>query len=211
MKGLPDITCPVCQAEYSLEVALGQDDARGVVRELARCPADAGTRKALLRYCALHAPATQRLRWNRVESMLAEINGWMETGRIERGGRLWAAPASAYLSAIETIESMPTLRRPLKGHGLLLEVLSGMTAKADARAEQDRITRGRGETPVAQASRLPASKDAGKDACATQPRTRSGTAAGLQSLRDVLAGANPPQPPFDKGGSETPPEPDHGR
>lgn len=148
MSGLPNIVCPVCLAEYGLEVALGQDDARGVVRELARCPADAATRKAMLRYAALHAPTSQRLRWNRVEAILAELNGWMETARIERGGRFWAAPPSAYLAAIETIEALPTLRRPLKGHGLLLEVLSGMSSKSEAQAERAQQTRAAGHTPV---------------------------------------------------------------
>lgn len=148
MSGLPNITCPACLTEYGLEVALGQDDARGVVRELARCPADAATRKALLRYCALHAPARQRLRWGRVEAMLAEINAWMETARIERGGRVWAAPPSAYLAAIEAIEAKPDLRRPLKGHGLLLEILSSASDRAEAQAERGRETQARGVTPV---------------------------------------------------------------
>lgn len=148
MSGLPTIVCPVCLAEYGLEVALGQDDARGVVRELARCPADAATRKALLRYAALHAPASQRLRWNRVEAILAQINAWMETTRIERAGRVWSAPPAIYLAAIETIEAMPTLRRPLKGHGLLLEVLSGMSNKSEAAAERAQHTSAAGHTAV---------------------------------------------------------------
>ena len=148
MSGLPTIACPVCLSEYGLEVALGQDDARGVIRELARCPGDAATRKALLRYCALHAPTSQRLRWNRVEAILAEINGWMETARITRDGRVWAAPPSIYLAAIEIIEAMPTLRRPLKGHGLLLEVLSGMCSKTEAAAERAQHNRAAGNTPI---------------------------------------------------------------
>lgn len=186
MTGLPTITCPACLAEYGLDVALGQDDARGVVRELARCPGDAATRRALLRYCALHAPASQRLRWSRAESILGEINGWMEAGRIERGGRVWAAPASAWREAIETIEAMPSLRRPLKGHGLLLEVLAGMTDRAEARQERDRLTSGRGETPVGHVA--PAAAPA-RPAPAPVNRTRTGTQAGLQSLKAVLDGA----------------------
>lgn len=149
MSGLPLIACPVCQAEYGLEVALGQDDARGVVREMARCPADAATRKALMRYAALFAPLKQRTKWGRVESILAEINGWMETARVERGGRVWAVPAWAYLAAIETIEAMPTLRRPLKSHGLLLEILTSQIDRAEAQAERAVDTKARGHTPTA--------------------------------------------------------------
>lgn len=189
MAGLPTISCPACLAEYGLEVALGQDDARGVIRELARCPGDAATRKALLRYCALHAPASQRLRWSRVEAILSEINGWMETARIERGGRMWAAPAAAYLTAIEAIEAKPDLTRPLKGHGLLLEILANMTAKADAQAERDRLASGRGETPVGAVAPAPA-----PTRTPNTSQTRDGTRAGLQSLRETLASIKTIQP-----------------
>lgn len=148
MSGLPILACPVCHAEYGLEVALGQDDARGVVRELARCPGDAATRKALLRYCALFSPEKQRLRWSRVEALLAEINDWMEAGRIERNGRLWAAPAAAFLHAIEAIEAKPDLRRPLKGHGLLLEIIASQSNSAEAKSERQREDSLAGRTPV---------------------------------------------------------------
>lgn len=184
MSGLPTVVCPVCLAEYGLEVALGQDDARGVIRELARCPADAATRKALLRYAALHAPASQRLRWYRVEAILAEINGWMETARIERAGRVWAAPPSTYLTAIETIEAMPTLRRPLKGHGLLLEVLSGMSNKSEALAERAQHTRAAGHTAVGASAahrEFPPEKQAKKPT-----RNPEAAKAGLAEAKSIL-------------------------
>lgn len=186
MSGLPTVTCPACLAEYGLEVVLGQDDARGVVRELARCPADAATRKALLRYCALHAPASQRLRWSRVEAILAEINGWMETARIERGGRVWAAPPSVYLAAIEAIEAMPALRRPLKGHGLLLEILTGFADRADAAEERGRHQRGTGSTPVGtSAAHTPFTPEPP----AKPTHNRAAAAAALAEARAKLTGA----------------------
>jgi hypothetical protein len=144
MTGLPLITCPACLAEYGLEAALGQDDARGVLRELARCPLDAAGRKALLRYVAMFAPARQRLRWSRVEALLGELNGWIEAGRIERHGRLWATPPAAWRTAVETLEAKPDLRRPLKGHGLLLEILAGQSDRMEGDAERRAEDRKRG-------------------------------------------------------------------
>ncbi len=185
--GLPLIACPVCLAEYGLEVALGQDDARGVIREIARCPGDAATRKALLRYAALHAPAKSRLRWSRVEAIMAEINGWMEAGRIERGGRLWAAPAALYLAAIEAIEAMPALRRPLKGHGLLLEVLSGQVGRADAQAERAQETRARGTTPVGGSA---AHKPFAAEPARKPTRNPEAAIAALAKAKSIVGGRN---------------------
>jgi len=186
--GLPRVVCPACQVEMGLEAILGSDDARGVVALLARMPGSPSLRKALLRYVGLFAPAKRQIGWDRVEKLLGEVVEMMESGRVTRAGASYATPLDYWQAALDALFAMPTLRRPLKSHGLLLEILVGLAGKADARAEQQRIASGRGETPVAQASRLPTAKDAGKDACATKPRTRSGTAAGLQSLRDVLAG-----------------------
>lgn len=188
MTGLPEVTCPACQITMGLEALLGTANARGVVALMARAPGTPALRLALLRYVGLFAPAKRQIGWDRVEKLLGEVVEMMETGRVERGGITYAAPLDYWSAAMDALFAMPSLRRPLKSHGLLLEILVGLAGKADARAEQQRIASGRGETPVAQASHLPASKDAGKDACATKPRTRSGTAAGLQSLRDVLAG-----------------------
>lgn len=43
---------------------------------------------------------------------------------------------------------MPSLRRPLKTHGLLLEILTSHASKADSQAESAKLRSGRGETPV---------------------------------------------------------------
>jgi hypothetical protein len=59
----------------------------------------------------------------------------METGRIERNGRTWAAPLDYWQTALDAILANATLRRPLKSHGYLLEVLAGQTDRAEAKAE----------------------------------------------------------------------------
>lgn len=146
--GLPAITCPACQTEMGLEAILGADDARGVVEILARMPGSPTLRKGLLRYVGLFAPAKQRLRWGRVEGLLAEVLAMIEAGRIERNGRVWPAPLDYWQMAIEAVLANAHLRRPLKSHGYLLEILAGLADKAEAAGEQARLTHGRGETPI---------------------------------------------------------------
>lgn len=133
--GLPAITCPACQTEMGLEAILGADDARGVVEILARMPGSPTLRKGLLRYVGLFAPAKQRLRWGRVESLLDEVLGMVESGRVERNGRSWPAPLDYWQMGIEVILANTTLRRPLKSHGYLLEIIAGLADKAEAKAE----------------------------------------------------------------------------
>jgi hypothetical protein len=83
----------------------------------------------------LFAPAKQRLRWGRVESLLAELLAMIESGRIERNGRVWPVPLDYWQMAIEAVLANTHLRRPLKSHGYLLEILAGLADKAEAKAE----------------------------------------------------------------------------
>lgn len=148
MSGLPTVTCPACQVELALETLLGTDDARGVVELLARMPGPPALRKGALRYVGLFAPASQRLRWGRVEKLLGELAAMMEAGRIERSGRVWPAPLDYWQQALDEITSNTNLRRPIKSHGYLLEILAGLADRADAAQEQGRHQRGTGSTPV---------------------------------------------------------------
>lgn len=182
--GLPAITCPACQTEMGLEAILGADDARGVVEILARMPGSPSLRKGLLRYVGLFAPAKQRLRWGRVESLLAEVLAMIETGRIERNGRTWPAPLDYWQMAIDAVLANAHLRRPLKSHGYLLEILAGLADKAEGRAEHDRLTQGRGETPIGGVGAAEAAKPRANVAAATAP-TKPRTPM-PQSVKEIL-------------------------
>lgn len=148
MTGLPEVTCPACQITMGLEAMLGTANARGVVALMARMPGPPALRLAVLRYVGLFAPAKRQLAWDRVERLLGEVVAMMESGRVERGGVTHAAPLDYWASALDALFAMPSLRRPLKTHGLLLEILVGLAGKADAQAEVARLRTGRGETPV---------------------------------------------------------------
>ncbi len=148
MSGLPLVTCPSCQTEAPLEVYLGTDDARGVVEIMARMPGPPSLRKSALRYVALFAPASQRLRWGRVEKLLGELVEMIESGRVERNGRNWPAPVDYWQHGIDAVLANSALRRPLKSHGYLLEVIAGHANSAEAQAERKQEASRAGHTPV---------------------------------------------------------------
>lgn len=186
MSGLPKVICPACQTEMGLEALLGADDARGVVAQLAAMPGPPLLRKSVLRYVGLFAPAAQKLRWDRAERLLGEVVAMMDAGKIERGGRLWPAPQDYWQQAIDAIFAMPSLRRPLKNHNLLLEILSGMSAKAEASAEAKREAGRAGHTPV---GGLPPSNPQKKEE-APKPRASKETiAATLAAAKAITGGA----------------------
>lgn len=148
MTGLPEVCCPGCQLVSGLEVYLGTDDARGVVRQLARCPGTPALRKAALRYVELFSPLKQRLRWGRVEALLTELVDMLLSGTVERGGQVYPVPLPVFEQALHAVLDKPTLRRPLKSHGLLIEIALGLQTRVAAQAETARTTQARGATPV---------------------------------------------------------------
>lgn len=184
MTGLPNISCPSCHIEAPLEAFLGADDARGVVALMARAPGAPALRKALLRYVGLHAPAKRRITWDRAEKLLQEIIEMMESGRVERNGRTWPAPLDYWLQGLDAIFAMPALRRPLKGHGLLLEIIAGLSDRAEAREEQQRLTQGRGETPIGRPAPAPASAHEPKPT-----HNPEAAAAAIAKAKSILKGA----------------------
>ena len=148
MSGLPRVVCPACQVEMGLEAILGSDDARGVVALMARMPGTPALRKGVLRYVGLHAPAQRQISWDKVEKLISEVVEMMDAGSIQRDGRTWPAPLAYWSDALDKLFVIPTLRRPLKGHGLLLQIIADMAAGDDAKAEVAKLRTGRGETPI---------------------------------------------------------------
>lgn len=182
MSGLPHVVCPACHTQMGLEAMLGTDDARGVVEALASMPGPPLLRKSVLRYVGLFAPASQKLRWDRAERLLREVAEMMAVARIERGGRVWPAPIDYWQQAFDAIFTMATLRRPLKSHGLLLEIIAGLAAKAEAGAETKREAARAGHTPV---GGLP-SKTPEKQEAETPRASKETIAAALAGAKSIV-------------------------
>ncbi len=128
-------TCPACGAVTSLDALIGHDAARScLVQALEQTPAG----RRLVRYVAMFRPAARALSWDRTANLLGEILDMMKDARIERSGRVWAAPEAAWISALDEILALRDagkIRTPLKSHGYLLEIITGQADKAEAKAE----------------------------------------------------------------------------
>lgn len=132
--------CPACGAVASLDVLIEHDAARDAVRQAFALSDPLG--KALVRYLGLFRPPARELTFTRVAGLLSELLPDIDRGRITRSGREWPAPRAAWIGAIEVVVAAPNLKRPLKSHGYLYEVIAGQAngaeAKAEAEAEQKR-------------------------------------------------------------------------
>lgn len=141
-------TCPACGAITSLDALIGNEAARSL---LVMALEQTQTGKRLIRYVALFRPTQRQLSWDRVASLLGELMDLIKAGRIERHGRLWAAPEAAWISALDEIlarRDEGKLTLPLKSHGYLLEIITGQANKAEAQAEKRSEDTKAGRTPV---------------------------------------------------------------
>lgn len=131
------LTCPACGAVMSLDVLLANDGAREAVMAALALPAPLG--KLLVQYIALFRPAQRQLSFDRVQSLLSELAPLIESARIERAGRTWAAPLEYWRGAIEEmLAKRDKLTLPLKSHGYLLEIIAGYANKAEGAGEAKR-------------------------------------------------------------------------
>lgn len=128
-------TCPNCQEYLSLSALIEQDAAREAVRMALDFPAPLG--KYLLQYVTLFKPPQRALSVDRFAGILTELLPMVKAAQVERNGRLWAAPQHYWVTAFETIlASRDKLKLPLKSHGYFLEILVGLSDKAEAAAEK---------------------------------------------------------------------------
>lgn len=142
------LTCPACGATSSLDALIGHEAARtSLVLALDQTPVG----KRLIRYLALFRPAQRQLSWDRTANLLGELLDLIGAARIERHGRVWAAPADTWIVAIDEIlarRDEGKLTLPLKSHGYLLEIIAGQAGKIEAAAENRKEAGARGVTPV---------------------------------------------------------------
>lgn len=138
------LTCQACQAETSLEAAIGREaDARAMASFIeAYVPLGA----LLVRYLGLFRPANRRLSLARTVALFDELLPDLQRAAITRKGRDWAAPHELWRVSIEHVLAMRdkgSLTLPLSGHGYLYEVLAGHADKAEALTERAQLQAGR--------------------------------------------------------------------
>jgi hypothetical protein len=155
------LACPSCGAEMSLDVLLSHDGAREAVLTALQLPAPLG--KLLIQYLAMFRPGRRQLSWERVSTVLAELREPIAAAQIERHGRTWPAPLEYWKAALEQmvlLRDQAKLKLPLKSHGYLLEVIAGLSDKAEGRAEKAQEDRRAGRSSGAHPSHSAARKTA---------------------------------------------------
>jgi hypothetical protein len=129
------LTCQACGAIISLDAALCHEGAREAVQIALQLPAPLG--KVLVQYIALFRPEKRQLSMDRVSGLLGELLPMIEAGKIERNGKIFAAPQTYWQQALEDmLAKRDQLTLPLRSHGYLLTIIAGYADKAEAKAEQ---------------------------------------------------------------------------
>ena len=132
-----NITCPNCALHFPLIAGMNDSQARRVARLMGELPPELSS--PMLEYLSLFKPPKSGLTWTRTCKLLGEIAPWIKDGQITRKGRTWAAPKAHWQVALQSMmERRHTFTLPLKSHGYLLEILTGLADKAEAEAECQR-------------------------------------------------------------------------
>lgn len=125
------LTCPACGAQTSLE-AMTEDAAARRVSALFGGMAPMVARQVPA-YLALFRPEKTGLRWTRAETILSELAEMVRDG-FSRDRKRCKAPAEIWAHALQEVCGRD-LRRPLKGHGYLQEVVLGLSDRHAAEEE----------------------------------------------------------------------------
>ncbi len=140
---LPTVACPACHARMTLDVVVAHEGLTEVLKQLVNAHAEAAKLLGpLLRYAALFAPTKSEMSLDRLARVLGEIVPLIRAAKIERGGRVWAAPLERWRDAFEEmLAKREQLKLPLKSHGYLFEIVAGGANKAEASVETAHNTR----------------------------------------------------------------------
>lgn len=125
----------VMSLDALVEQAVSHEGARtALLTALALSPVG----ELLIRYLGLHRPAQRELSFDRVSTILGELLPEITAQRFERDGVAYAAPAECWqwgLMQLLDMRDAGKLKLPLKGHGLLREIMTSWTpAKASCTA-----------------------------------------------------------------------------
>lgn len=71
-------------------------------------------------------------------NILQDIVPEIKNAQINRNGRIWAAPQDAWVSGLQIVLDKKDLRLPLKGNGLLREIIAAQANRTEGKAETKR-------------------------------------------------------------------------
>ena len=134
-----DLSCPVCGAELDMTVLFAHEHDQRALARLATVSIPMGAR--VLQYLTLFTPPKTRLTAAKKIKLILHLLPDLERRAITFKGRDWAAPLDAWAQAIDQMllaRDQGKLDLPMKGHGYLYSILSGMADKFESQAEQQR-------------------------------------------------------------------------
>jgi hypothetical protein len=134
---LPTLTCPGCNARFSLDVLFAHDGLNEVLKLVVNAhPEGKRLLGPMLRYAALFAPEKSEMSLDRLARVLGEIVPQMREAKLTHNGRIWAAPLDVWRTAFEEmLAKRDRLMLPLKSHGYLYQIIAGASNKGEAETE----------------------------------------------------------------------------
>lgn len=128
------IVCPCCQTDFPIEAGVNDVNARAAIkRAFSLTPVG----DLLLAYVQLFKPEKRVLSMPKLVKILDELLPMIQAGKIERNGRIWAAPMSAWKDALEkTLANRDTLKLPLTKHSYLLAIIAGCADGVEGEKEK---------------------------------------------------------------------------
>ncbi|NDP58028.1 MAG: GAF domain-containing protein [Oxalobacteraceae bacterium] len=142
------LRCPCCGASNSLDALVSHDAARAAIK--AALELDAGLGGLVYQYLGLFRPAKNALGWDKVASVLHELNPMIASAQIQRDGQSYPAPREVWKAALATVlATRSTLTLPLKTHGYLLGIIVNNHKQQNKQLENKRDMARSGNTPVA--------------------------------------------------------------
>ena len=136
---MTDLACPVCGTELDMAVLFSSETDQRALARLAAVSIPLGTR--VLQYITLFQPPKTRLTAAKKIKLMLQLLPDLERKAIHHKGRDWNVPLDAWALAFDQMllaRDQGKLDLPMKGHGYLYAVLSGMADKFEGQAEQQR-------------------------------------------------------------------------
>ena len=132
-----DLSCPACGSEFDLVTLFASECDQQALARLVAVSFPIGTR--VLQYVSLHTPAKQRLTASKKIKLLLQLLPDLEREAITYKGRDWNVPLKLWAEAFDQLlakRDSGRIELPLKGHGYLYAVLSGLANDHEAAAER---------------------------------------------------------------------------
>lgn len=133
---MSDLACPVCGAALTLDHLFVDADSRAAVAQLISVAMPIGA--LLLQYTRLFTPPKTTLTQRKQVRILLQLLPDLKRAAITHRGRDWQVPLTTWARGIDQMlqaRDAGKLDLPMKGHGYLYAILTGLADKVEAVAE----------------------------------------------------------------------------